>query len=70
MPDQLTRAKCLRRAATEAETRLWRHLRAHRFLGFKFKHQQPIGDHIVDFACFSVRLVIEVDGSQHLEQAS
>lgn len=53
MPDQLTRAKCLRRAATGAETRLGRHLRAHRFLRFKFKRQQPIVDYIVDFACFS-----------------
>lgn len=63
----LHHAKRMRKAPTEAEARLWRELRAHRFLGFKFKRQQPIGRYIVDFACLSRKLLIEIDGSQHLD---
>lgn len=61
-------AKAMRSAPTDAEARLWRHLRAKRFDGFKFKRQQPLGPYIVDFVCFGRRLVIEVDGSQHASQ--
>ncbi|QDQ73757.1 DUF559 domain-containing protein [Pseudoluteimonas lycopersici] len=60
-------AKDLRFASIEAESRLWRHLRAARLRGFKFKHQQPLGDYIVDFVCFERGLTVEVDGSQHLD---
>lgn len=60
----------MRTAPTEAEARLWRHLRAKRLSGFKFKRQQPIGPFIVDFVSFGHRLVIEVDGSQHIERAT
>ena len=45
---------------------MWRHLRAKRLEGLKFRRQQPIGDYIVDFVCFEKRLVIEVDGGQHV----
>lgn len=58
-------AKALRRRMTDTEQFLWRHLRAHRLHGIKFKRQQPIGSYIVDFVCFEARLVIEVDGGQH-----
>jgi len=34
--------------------------------GLKFRRQQPIGEYIVDFVCFEKKLVIELDGSQHL----
>ena len=60
-------AKQLRRNMTEAELLLWRHLRGHRLLGVKFKRQQPLGNYIVDFVCFGGKLVIEVDGGQHLD---
>ena len=62
-------AKRMRHQSTEAEYRLWLHLRAWRLRGCKFRRQQPLGRYIVDFVCFEHRLVIEVDGSQHLEQA-
>jgi very-short-patch-repair endonuclease len=65
----LSNAKALRRNLTEAEQRLWYHLRAHRFMGYKFKRQKPIGRYIVDFACLEHRLIIELDGGQHSEQA-
>jgi very-short-patch-repair endonuclease len=58
-------AKKLRREMTDAETKLWQELRAHRFEDYKFKRQQPIGKYIVDFVCLKHRLIVEVDGSQH-----
>jgi very-short-patch-repair endonuclease len=60
-------AKVLRTNMTDAERRLWYHLRAHRFSGYKFKRQIPIGRYIVDFVCLAERLVIEVDGGQHAD---
>lgn len=59
------KAKYLRTNQTEAEQRLWYHLRAHRFLGAKFKRQKPIGSYIVDFVCVERGLIIELDGGQH-----
>ena len=50
---------------TDAERRLWSHLRASQFDGVKFTRQFPIGNHVVDFACRSLRIAIELDGSQH-----
>ena len=68
MPDRKTDfAKLLRNQMTDAERRLWRHLRAHRLSNIKFKRQQPIGPFIVDFVCFQSRLVIEIDGAQHFD---
>ena len=64
----LDRAKRMRSAPTEAETALWRHLRADRLAGHKFKRQQPIGPYIVDFVCFAKKLIIEIDGGQHVDR--
>lgn len=58
-------ARQLRRSMTECEHQLWRHLRAHRLNGEKFRRQQPIGPYIVDFVHFGSRLIIEADGGQH-----
>ena len=63
-------AKALRSNLTDAERRLWYLLRAHRFRGYKFKRQLPVGPYIVDFVCLAERLVIEVDGGQHSESRS
>jgi very-short-patch-repair endonuclease len=65
----LDHAKKLRKRQTDAELRLWYYLRARRFLDAKFKRQKPIGPYIADFVCFERHLVIELDGSQHFEQA-
>ena len=62
-------ARALRRRMTNAERKLWFALRNRRFAGFKFRRQVPIGRFIVDFVCFEARLVIEVDGGQHAENA-
>jgi very-short-patch-repair endonuclease len=50
---------------TDAETKLWQRLRAHRFLGFSFRRQFPVGPYVVDFVCFEARLIVEIDGGQH-----
>jgi very-short-patch-repair endonuclease len=62
---QIQRARHLRKNMTDAERLLWRHLRAHRLGGQKFRRQHPIGPYIVDFAHSGARLVIEADGGQH-----
>ncbi|GAA5165983.1 endonuclease domain-containing protein [Viridibacterium curvum] len=69
-PQQIDRAKTLRRDQTPAEQQLWYHLRAHRFAGLKFKRQKPVGPFIVDFACVEKMLVIEIDGGQHQDAAA
>ncbi len=58
-------AKHLRRHMTDAEIKLWQHLRAHRLDGEKFRRQQPIGPYVVDFVHFGARLIVEADGGQH-----
>ncbi|WP_202031852.1 endonuclease domain-containing protein [Paraburkholderia sacchari] len=62
---QIQRARLLRKNMTNAEQLLWRHLRAHRLCGEKFRRQHPIGPYIVDFMHFGARLIIEADGGQH-----
>ena len=59
------RARGLRSNLTDAEKRLWWRLRVLKREGFHFRRQVPIDHLIVDFACYSTRLVIEVDGGQH-----
>ena len=56
----------LRKNHTDHESQLWYYLRAKRLNGLKFKRQQQIGKYIVDFVCFEKKLIIELDGSQHL----
>lgn len=60
-------ARKLRRDMTYAERKLWSHLRASQ-MGVKFTRQFPIGNHIADFACRRLKLVIECDGGQHSEK--
>ena len=63
-PEQLRRAKTMRKAITEPEKRLWWALR-HQLPDFKFRRQFVIGPYIADFCCLPARLVVEVDGNQH-----
>ena len=63
-------ARKLRGNRTEAEARLWQHLRNRQLLGFKFRFQYPIGAHVADFACEQARLVVELDGGQHADSKS
>ena len=52
---------------TPFEEKLWFYLRGHRLNGLKFKRQAPVGNYIVDFVCKSRNLIIELDGSGHLD---
>ena len=61
-------ARSLRTKPTEAERRLWGHLRRRQMAGFKFRRQHPIGDFICDFTCLEATVVVELDGSQHVDQ--
>jgi very-short-patch-repair endonuclease len=61
----LDRARHLRRGMTPQEKILWRHLRASRLEGHKFRRQMWLAGYIADFACPAGRLVVEADGSQH-----
>jgi len=60
-------ARDLRRNLTDSEQVLWHRLRAKRILGVQFYRQKPLGRYIVDFFAPRVKLVVEVDGSQHFE---
>ncbi|MEX0408368.1 endonuclease domain-containing protein [Aquibium sp. LZ166] len=66
-PSNRSRARSMRKRMTDAELKLWNEVRAHRLMGLGFRRQFPIGSYIVDFACPSKRLVVEIDGSQHGE---
>ena len=50
---------------TDAERKLWFHLRSGRLGGFKFRRQHPVPPYIVDFYCHDALLAVELDGSQH-----
>ena len=58
------RARVMRCNPTRSEEWLWRRLSGSK-TGFAFRRQLVIGEHIVDFACTRVRLVLEVDGEYH-----
>ena len=59
-------ARQLRRKMTPAEARLWGLLRNRQIENQKFRRQEPLGNYVVDFVCYEKKLVIELDGSQHL----
>lgn len=58
-------ARNLRKNATDAERKLWRHLRLAKREGVHFRRQAPIGPYVADFACHRAKIVVELDGSQH-----
>jgi very-short-patch-repair endonuclease len=60
-------ASHLRRALTDAEKLLWNILRREAVppAGTHFRRQMAIGAYVVDFACLSLRLIVEVDGEVH-----
>ncbi len=63
------RARALRKSSTDAELLMWRLVRNRMLQQFKFRRQHPIGDYIADFVCLEKKLIIELDGGQHIEQA-
>jgi very-short-patch-repair endonuclease len=60
-------ARELRKKLTDSESALWSRLRGKQLMGIQFYRQKPIGQYIVDFFAPRAKLVVEVDGSQHME---
>lgn len=67
-PKMIHRSAELRKEQTPAEAKLWAYLRARRFNNIGFRRQHAIGPFITDFCAPRLKFVIEVDGSQHLNQ--
>ena len=67
-PKMMHRAGELRREPTLAEAKLWKSLRSQNLDGTHFRRQYAIDKYIVDFCAPRAKLIIEVDGSQHLDQ--
>lgn len=63
------RARELRQRANPAEQALWAVLKARRLGSYKFTRQYPVGPYFADFACREKFFIIEVDGSQHQNNA-
>lgn len=61
-PARRANAKRMRKTMTVAELKLWNAIRAHRLMGLGFRRQVPIAGYIVDFACPTHQLIVEVDG--------
>ncbi|MDO8458709.1 MAG: endonuclease domain-containing protein [Burkholderiaceae bacterium] len=62
-------ARALRANMTDAEQLLWQRVRLKQVRGLQFYRQKPLLAFIVDFYCPKAKLVIELDGSQHFEEA-
>jgi very-short-patch-repair endonuclease len=67
-PKIMHQAGELRRQTTPAEKKLWAYLRLMREDGVRFRRQHAIANYIVDFCSPQQKLIVELDGSQHLEQ--
>ncbi|KQO00409.1 MULTISPECIES: endonuclease domain-containing protein [Stenotrophomonas] len=63
------RARHLRNNATDAERHLWLFLRKRNLAGHRFRRQMPLAGYIADFVCPALKLIVELDGGQYLEQA-
>ncbi|HEX3919359.1 MAG TPA: endonuclease domain-containing protein [Caulobacteraceae bacterium] len=64
------RAKTMRGSLTRSEMLLWARLRGREPGKPSFRRQHPIGRFIADFYCTAARLVVEVDGGIHTEEAN
>jgi|SRR5687767_3230311 len=67
-PKTKYRAIQLRKELTPAERKLWSYLRGNKLHGINFRRQHAIGNYVPDFCSPDAKLIIELDGSQHLEQ--
>jgi very-short-patch-repair endonuclease len=69
LPEVELAARRLRRLLTPAEQVLWDAIRGRRLGGLRFRSQHPVGAFVLDFYCPSCKLVVEVDGAVHNQQA-
>ena len=63
------RARTLRNQSTDAERHLWQHLRGKQVAGHRFRRQVPVAGFIADFACLEAKIIVELDGGQHAQNA-
>ena len=70
MNQSTERARTLRREMTDAERAFWRRVRDRRFGGMKFRRQVPVGSYFADFLCCEKKIMVELDGGQHVERAA
>lgn len=63
------KARQLRKNMTDSGRMLWLRLRGKQLIGVQFYRQKPIGNYIVDFYAPKTKLVVEVDGSQHIKKS-
>jgi very-short-patch-repair endonuclease len=59
------RARSLRQSAGIATGHVWGQLRGSRLDRHKFRREHPVDRFVGDFACESLRLIIEIDGGVH-----
>lgn len=59
------RSRNLQLGMTDAERKFWRVVRNRGLHGFKFVRQEPVGPYYAEFACRELRVLVEIDGSQH-----
>lgn len=60
------KARELRNNSTLGEILLWKKLKGKQYYGFDFHRQKPILNYIVDFYCYKLNLIIEIDGYSHI----
>ena len=61
----LSRVRRRRRDTTDAERKLWSHLRNRQLDGVKFRRQHELAGYVLDFCAPEYRLPVEADGGQH-----
>lgn len=61
-------ARQLRKQLTEAEEKLWQHIRNRKVNGAKFRRQHALKHYVLDFYCHEAKLAIEIDGGIHSEK--
>jgi very-short-patch-repair endonuclease len=66
-PKLKSTARRLRSNLTDSESVLWSRVRGKQLMGIQFYRQKPIGSDVADFFAPSAQLVVEVDGSQHMQ---
>jgi very-short-patch-repair endonuclease len=65
-PTQRVSVRRLRSNQTDAERKLWVYLRNRGLSGAKFRRKSVIGDYIVGFCSLEQKLLVEIDGDQHV----
>lgn len=68
-PEQRLFARKLRSQLTDCERLMWSRLRNRALAGLKFRRQHPCPPYVLDFYCAELRLVVELDGGQHYDEA-